>query len=612
MTAHLGDPGATTELLHPPTEETWRLEDLFATEAEFLAARASFKSRLPEVARWRGRLGESAQVLAQALDFMADLSRELQRLMAYASMRSDADTRVAAALALRQEVELLFTEYGRSAAYVRPEILMLAPERLAAFLAEEPRLAPHGHFLRDLARQRQHVLSPPEERILAEASIIAGGSDTLFGVFQNAEMPFPEVTLASGESTRLTPANFARHRTTSVRADRERLFDAYLKAYRSFQNTLGHNLFEGIKGHVFRARARNYGSCLEAALDGDNIPVSVYRNLVSQIRERLPVLHRYFRLRARALGVPRLAYHDLHCPIAEGPRARYSVEQAAELVRESMGPLGDRYAEPLRRAFEERWIDWHPMPGKRSGAYASGSAYDVHPFMLLNFNGDYESVSTLAHEVGHAMHSHFSNRTQPYPTADYSICVAEVASTFNEAMLQESLMKRATDREEKLFLLSGQLDGFRATLFRQTMFAEFELQIHEKVERGESLTGEALSALYLELVRAYHAHDEGVCEVDERHAVEWAVVPHFHYNFYVYQYATGITAATALSEAVLAEEPGARDRYLRFLSAGGSDYPLQLLRDAGVDLTRPEPYQATMGAMSRALDRLEALLDERP
>ena len=495
---------------------------------------------------------------------------------------------------------------------MRPEILMLAPERLASFLAEEPRLKPHDHFLRDLARQRAHVLSPPEERILAEASIIAGGSDTLFGVFQNAEMPFPEVTLSTGETTRLTPANFARHRTTSVRADRERLFDVYLKTYRSFQNTLGHNLFEGIKGHVFRSRARNYASCLENALDGDNIPVSVYRNLVSEIRERLPVLHRYFRLRARALGLPALAYHDLHCPIAEGPRARYTVEQAAELVRESMSPLGERYAEPLGRAFEERWIDWHPMPGKRSGAYASGSAYDVHPFMLLNFNGDYESVSTLAHEVGHAMHSYFSNRTQPYPTADYSICVAEVASTFNEAMLQESLMKRATDREERLFLLSGQLDGFRATLFRQTMFAEFELLIHEKVERGESLTGEALSALYLDLVRAYHAHDEGVCEVDERHAVEWAVVPHFHYNFYVYQYATGITAATALSEAVLAEEPGARDRYLRFLSSGGSDYPLQLLRDAGVDLTRPEPYEATMGAMSRALDRLEALLDERP
>ena len=245
---------------------------------------------------------------------------------------------------------------------------------------------------------------------------------------------------------------------------------------------------------MFRSRARHYPTCLQAALDGDNIPVSVYGNLVAQIRERLPVLHRYFRLRARALGVPHLTYHDLHCPIAEGPRASYTVEQAAELVRESMAPLGSRYAEPLRRAFEDRWIDWHPVPGKRSGAYASGSAYDVHPFMLLNFNGDYESVSTLAHEVGHAMHSYFSNRTQPYPTADYSIFVAEVASTFNEAMLQESLMKRAADREEKLFLLSGQLDGFRATLFRQTMFAEFELLIHEKVERGESLTGEALSA----------------------------------------------------------------------------------------------------------------------
>jgi oligoendopeptidase F len=611
VSAHTGLPGGTTELLHPPVEETWRLEDLFSDETSFLSHREALRARLPEAETWRGRLSESGAVLAEALDSLSDVSRELQRLMAFASMRSDSDTRVARHLALRQEVEILFTEYGRKAAYLRPEILAIDPERLASFVAGEPRLAPHAQFLRDLARQRAHVLSPPEERILAEASLVVGGSDTLFGVFQNSEMPFPEVTLSTGEAVRLTPASFSRHRTTPVRPDRELMFDAYLRTYRDFQNTLGQNLFEGIKGHVFRARSRRYTSCLHAALDGDHIPESVYRNLVAQVRRHLPVLHRYFRLRARALGLPALAYHDLHCPIAEGPRAAYAVNQAASLVMESMAPLGDVYGDALKRAFRERWIDWHPVPGKRSGAYASGSAYDVHPYMLLNFNGDYESVSTLAHEVGHAMHSYFSNRTQPYPTADYSIFVAEVASTFNEAMLQESLMARAADREEKLFLLSGQLDGFRATLFRQTMFAEFELAIHEKVERGESLTGEGLSEMYLQLVRDYHAHDEGVCAVDARHAIEWAVVPHFHYNFYVYQYATGITAATALSEAVLAGEAGARERYLSFLSAGSSDYPLELLRRAGVDLERPEPYEAAMRAMGRALDRLERLLDER-
>ena len=604
------DTGAAT-LVAPPCEETWNLEDLYPTEEAFLEHREALRGRLPVVTTFRGRLAESPAVLAEALDTFADLGRELQRMLAYASMRSDGDTREAGALAARQEMELLFTEFGRLASYARPEILSIEPARIEAFLACEPKLAPHAHGLRDLARQRAHVLSPPEERVLAEASLVMGGADALFGVFQNAEMPFPDVTLASGESVRLTPAAFSRHRATSVREDRQRIFPAYFGAYHAFKSTLGQNLYQGVKSHVFRARARHYPSCLVAALDGDNIPTGVYTNLLQQMRACLPVLHRYFRLRARALGLPALEYLDLHCPIAEGPKVAYTVADARRLVTESMEPLGSEYAAALGRAFGERWIDWHPVPGKRSGAYASGAAYDVHPYMLLNFNADYESVSTLAHEVGHAMHSYFSNRTQPYATADYAIFVAEVASTFNEALLQDSLLAEARTREEKLFLVSGQLDGYRATLFRQTMFAEFELAIHEKVERGEALTGEGLSAAYLDLLRGYHGHDDGICRIDDVYGVEWAVVPHFHYNFYVYQYSTGIVAATALAEAVLANEPGARERYLAFLSSGGSDYPLELLRRAGVDLESPGPYEATMRAIGRSLDRLEELLDQR-
>jgi oligoendopeptidase F len=288
------------------------------------------------------------------------------------------------------------------------------------------------------------------------------------------------------------------------------------------------------------------------------------------------------------------------------------VSQAKELVRESMRPLGRPYLEPLGEALDGRWIDWHPAAGKRSGAYATGAAYDVHPYMLLNFNRDFEGVSTLAHEAGHAMHSYFSNKTQPYACADYCIFVAEVASTFNEALLIESLLARATDRQERIFLLGHWLDGIRATLFRQTFFAEFELVVHRRTERGEALTGEVLSKLYLDLLRAYQGHDAGACEVDDLFSIEWACVPHFYYDFYVYQYATGIVAANDLAAEVLGGRTGAVDRYLRFLGSGASDYPLALLRDAGVDLESPAPYAATLCAMDRKLDDLEALLDESP
>jgi oligoendopeptidase F len=429
-------------------------------------------------------------------------------------------------------------------------------------------------------------------------------------VLHNAEMPRPEATLSSGETVELTPTNFQAHRTTPHRGDRMLLFPAYFAGYDSLKETLGHNLQAGIATHLFRKRVRRYGSCLEAALDGDHIPLDVYRRLIEQVRERLPLIHRYFRLRAQSLGVSPLEYPDMYCPLTATPPRRFDTLEARRLVTESTTPLGSKYTEALGTAFGGRWIDWNPAPGKRSGAYSSGWAYDVHPYVLLNFNGDYESVSTLAHEMGHAMHSYFSNRRQPYATADYSIFVAEVASTLNEGLLFAAMEREADSPEEKLFLVASWLDGIRGTLFRQTMFAEFELKIHERVEAGEPLTGEALNELYLDLLRAYHGHDEGVVRIDEAYAVEWAAIPHFYYEFYVYQYATGIVAANALAEGILAGGDGAAERYLEFLHSGGSDYPLELLRRAGVDLEAPEPYAATFAAMDRRLDQLEALLSK--
>ena len=554
-------------------------------------------------------MATSAEALATALDEIDGLVKELNRLHAYASMRSDSDARVAACHAMRQEVVLLWNELSKSTAWVRPEILEIDPGRLREFLRTADVLAPHHHMLENLLRQRAHVLGPPEERILAEAGLVTGGAHSLYNVLHNAELPRPEIRLSDGERFQVTPAAFARHRATPVRSDREALFGKYFEAYDAFRQTLGANLYEAVKAHMFRARSRDYGSCLEAALDADNIPTSVYTNLVEQVGARLGVMHRYFRLRARALGIERAEYHDLHCPLVRERGRRYSVEDAAVTVRRAMRPLGDTYAKALDEAFRGRWIDWRPTEGKRSGAYATGAAYDVHPYILMNFNEDYESVSTLAHEIGHAMHSLFSNRTQPYATAEYSIFVAEVASTFNEALLNARLEEEAESDEERLMLLGTWLDQMRATLFRQTMFAEFEWRIHERAEAGEALTGDLLSEMYLELLRRYHGHDDGVMPIPDRYAIEWAAVPHFYYDFYVYQYSTGIVAATALAQSVLEDRSDARDRYLRFLGTGGSDYPLDLLRRAGVDLESPEPYERTYRAIESRLDRLEELLD---
>jgi oligoendopeptidase F len=593
----------------PVLDETWSLEDIFPSDEAFWAEKRQVDAGLPALARFAGTLGARAATMAEALESISEASKALGRLHAYASMKSDGDLRVAPYQGMRQEVEIAHTEISRRTSYLRPEILALPDGVVEAFLGTEPRLAPFAPFLKNLVRQKAHVLSPPEENLLAEAGLVLGGASQIFGVLNNAEMPRSTVTLNGGESVTLTPAVFSLVRTSSIRADRESTTRAYFGGYRAFEGTFGSNLFEGLKTHVFRSRSRKYDSCLAAALDGDNVPTGVYTNLIEQVRASLPSLHRYFRLRAKALGLPTLSYFDLHCPLGQGGKREFGVDAAKRLVLSSMEPLGPVYTRALSTSFERRWIDWHPAPGKRSGAYATGAAYDVHPYMLLNFNGDFESVSTLAHEAGHAMHSHFSNKAQPYPCADYSIFVAEVASTFNEALLIDRLLADAKDREEKIFLLGHWLDGIRATLFRQTFFAEFELMIHRHAERGEALTGETLSTMYLALLKAYQGHDAGACTVDDLFAIEWACVPHFYYDFYVYQYATGIVAANSLARDVLSGRSGAPERYTRFLASGGSDYPLTLLRQAGVDLESPAPYEATFRAVDAKLDALEALLD---
>jgi oligoendopeptidase F len=589
-------------------DENWNLENLYAGPAEFRSEYETLREQVDTFDRWRGRLGESATVLADALEQTSEFNRRLAHLHIYAMLSADMDMRNAALEAHRQEVELLYTRCSVNLAWMRPELLALPDSTIEGFVEQEPRLAPHAFFLRDLTRFRPHVLGPNEEKLLADAGLVTSAAADIYQTLLNAEMSWPEIETPDGRTVRVTPVEFQRLRGHRDREFRQRLYDAFLGCFASLRETFGQSLHGTVKSDWFRARSRGHGSCLEAALHRNKVPVGVFTGLIEHVHEALPLMHRYQRLRARALGLDQLEIHDLHCPLGAAPVRRWTPQQACRDVLESVRPLGAEYHGRLETAFRNRWIDWHPSDGKRIGAYSAGSAYDAHPYVLMNYTSEFDSVSTLAHEMGHAMHSDFSNRAQPYPTAHYSIFVAEVASTVNEALLAARLLEHADSDEERLFLLTNRIDSIRGTLFRQTMFAEFELGIHRRVEEGLPLTGQQATDDYRELVEIYHGCAQGAMKPLDEAAIEWAAVPHFYYNFYVYQYATGIIAAEALSHALLSGEPGAADRYTEFLSAGGSQHPLDVLRLAGVDLESDEPYRAAFKGLERLLDELESLL----
>jgi oligoendopeptidase F len=589
----------------------WDLTDLYPTRAAFLAARSEFQAALPRLDAGRGTLADSAAALKRALDAYFSLARELGRLAAYSHMASDEDTRAAGPLADSQEVQQLATDFAGRSAWLAPEILALPVGTVAAYLGGEPGLAPYRFFLEDLERLRPHTLAPGEERLLALAGMVAQAPGTMSGILRNAELPYPEVTLSTGETVTVDQAGYTRYRSLPNRADRIAVFDRYWKVFRSYERTLGVALDAQLKRDLFYARARNYPTCLASSLAANNVPESVYRTLIAEANRALPTLHRAFKLRGRLLGIADLAYHDIYPPLVAGLDTSYPIDKGESLVLSALAPLGPEYVATVRRGFESRWMDVYPRHGKRSGAYSNGSAYDVHPYVLMNYNDDYESVSTLAHEWGHAMHSHLANAAQPYPTADYSIFIAEVASTFNEALLLRRSLDEAKSDGERISLLGSYVENLRGTFFRQTMFAEFELATHEAAERGEALTGERLSAMYGELLRRYHGHDRGVMKIDDAYTVEWAYIPHFYYNFYVYQYATSLAASTQLAREVLAGDTAARDRYLALLKAGGSRYPYELLKEAGVDLATPEPYRALEAQMTWAMDEIEKIVARR-
>jgi oligoendopeptidase F len=594
-----------------PTQEKWRLEDLFASDQAWRQTRTDLAGRLDGVLQYKGKLTQSPSPLLACLKLNSEISKELGRLHSYASMKSDEDTRSATYLAMKQEIEQLVTEYSTRASFIEPELVALDKEKIESFIAAEPDLRVYRLYLLDILRSKAHTLSPQEEKILARTGQIADGPGSIYTVFSNAEMPYPEVTLSDGTTAVLNKAGYALHRASPSRADREAVFQAFWSAIGKFKQTFGVDLYSHVQTHVFYARTRNYESCLQRALDRNNIPTEVYHKLIANVHENMDTFHRYLQLRKRMLGVDTLKYSDIYAPVVKGLDLKYTFEQAKQLYLDALRPLGPDYRAAAEKAFEQRWIDVYPTPGKRSGAYSNGSAYDVHPYVLLNYNGQYDDVSTLAHEMGHAMHSYYSNKSQPYPLADYSTFVAEVASTFNEALLIHKMLREIKDDDVRLSLLMNYLDGIRGTVFRQTQFAEFELRIHEEAEKGEPLTGDTFTELYGDILKQYYGHDKGICQIDDLYAVEWAYIPHFYYNFYVYQYSTSFTAATAMAEGVFAGEPGQAQRFLDFISAGGSDYPIEILKKAGLDMTTSEPFRKTMAAMNRTMDEIESILARR-
>jgi oligoendopeptidase F len=607
-------PALSAERKDVPDKYKWNLADLYPSEAAWTKAKEALAKRLPELAKYRGRLGKSPKEMLAALQTMFDIDLELSRLSVYAHSLSDEDVRAARPREMKQATEELATAFSAACSWVRPEILTLDPAKVRRWIKDEPKLAPYRVFVEETLRRKPHTLGAAEEKITAEAGEMERAGGEVHGVLSNADLPYPTIKLSTGETVRLDAAAYSLHRQARARADRDKVFAEFFGALKTYERTMGATLAAAVRAHLFEKRVRHFDSALEAALFQDNIPTAVYKQLLADVHKSLPTLHRYLGLRKRMLGLSELRYQDLYVPLVASVDMHFQPDEARAIVLDALAPLGKTYTDALKKGFEGRWTDYLPSTGKRSGAYSTG-VYGVHPYQLLNFNGRYEDLTTLAHESGHSMHTFLSHGAQPYPTADYPIFVAEVASTFNENLLIHYMLDHAKDDATRLFLLGTLLDGLRTTLFRQTQFAEFELAFHEQAERGEPLTGENLSELYLKIARDYYGHAKQVCKVDDLLAIEWAYVPHFYYDFYVYQYATSMVASTSLARAVRVESQSGktahRDAYLKMLSAGSSKYAIDLLKDAGVDMTTSVPFDAAIAEMNATMDEMEKILDRQ-
>lgn len=585
----------------------WNLTDLYPSDEAWMKEKARIEKEIDKVTAFKGKLTESPESLLKAMEFYSDITKEMTRLYSYVSMLSDQDTRVSKYAGMKQEISQVLSTFSAKSSYFQPELLAADEKKLLSFFEKNEKLKPYEFFVKNILKNRNHKGSEDVERVIALSGLMSGNSSSVFSTFFNADFPHAVINI-NGEDITLNSANFSLYRASEDREIRKSVFEAYFSKLNEYQRTFGSMLSGNLNKDLYYARARNFETCLESALNAGNIPTDVFHNLIKNVNDNLDTFHRYLSLRKRMMGLDQLHYYDLYAPLVEAVDMDYTVEEGIEHILGSLKPLGKEYVDVSKVAFNERWIDMYPNAGKRSGAYSNGSAYDVHPYILMNYNGKYNDVTTLTHELGHTMHSYLTNKKQEFINSNYSIFVAEVASTLNEELLNDYMLKQINDDKARLSILGNYLEGAKGTLFRQTQFAEFEMLIHDKVEKGEALTGEVFDQIYFDLTKKYYGHDKGICIVDDYIKSEWSYIPHFYYNFYVYQYATSFTASAALSEKILHGTAQDREKYLNFLASGSTKYPVDLLIDAGVDMNSPEPFDLTIKKINDVMDEMEKIL----
>ena len=587
-----------------PEKDKWAIQDLFATDDDWRAALAKAKEFIPRITAFRGKLAESGAALLSFFRLDDEISLAFDALVHYAQRRSDEDTRVAAYQEMVSQVTRFAVEIQSASAFETPELLAISDEDMNRLYAEAPELELYRLNIDRIRRRREHVLSDKEEAILAAAGEMAASPDDIYSMLNDADLKFPDAVDKDGNKHPVTHGTFIPLMQSYDRVLRKSAFDSLYSVYGQFRNTSAATLSAQLKQLLFFANVRKYPSTLDAALDGNEVPTEIYRNLIDAVHRSFAPMYRYVALRKKLLGVDELHMYDLYVPVVDGVEMKFTFEEAKEIALKALAPLGEDYLNLLREGFANGWIDVYENEGKRSGAYSAGAR--VHPYVLLNFKGTLDDVFTLVHEMGHSIHSYLSNKTQPTAYQDYVIFVAEVASTCNEALLMEYLLSVTTDKKERAYLINHFLEQFRGTLYRQTMFAEFELAANEMTQRGEGTTAEALCAMYKKLNEQYFGPE---MNVDEEISLEWARIPHFYYDYYVYQYATGYAAAIALSRRILREGEAAVKDYLGFLSGGCSADPITLLRGAGVDMASPKPIEDATKLFDEMISEMEKILN---
>ncbi len=601
------DTGKVRDRSEIETKYLWATENIFpnieAWEEEFKAV----DKMVEQMPKYKGTLSKGADKLYEAVKFQDQLEPRLSRVYVYASLLSDQDTTVGENQALKARARSLAIKYGQSTSWMQPELTAIPWEKIDSWMREKSELGLYRQAFDDLFRQKKYILSPREEELMAMMGEVRSTPRNAYNLLANADLEYPTIVDEEGKTRELDDSAFYLFMRSNDRRVRKDAYNAIVGSYAKFRNTAAALLNGAVQNHLLSVKARKYDGCLAAALHGTNIPVSVYNNLINTVNDNLPLLHRYQAIRKRALKLEDGVHaYDLFAPLISDQKMEYEYEQAVSMILEALTPLGPEYLKPMKKGFESRWVDVFPTKGKRSGAYSSGT-YLTQPYILLNFHGSYEDVSTLAHEMGHSMHSFFSRGTQPYVYSSYAIFCAEVASTCNEILLQNYVLKRTKDPKVRLYLLCEFLESMRGTVFRQTMFSEFEQRIHEMAEAGEPLTADSMGAAYRKIMTKYYGpaytHDDLVDNY-------WIRIPHFYYDFYVYKYATSYCAASNIAKRITDGEPGAREAYLGFLKAGSSKYPVDVLKMAGVDMTTPAPIEAAMKQFERLLDQTEELLDK--